>query len=99
MILACAFACIITGCVRRTITITSEPSGALCWLNGREVGRTPVTVDFLHYGTYDVVLEADECEPLLTSGKANPPLWDNVPLDLFAEMAPGEPHAYIAWSR
>ena len=85
------------GCVRRTITITSDPSGALCWLNGREVGRTPLTVDFVHYGTYDVVLTADGHEALLTSGKADPRVWDFVPLDLFAEMVPGEPHSQIAW--
>ena len=97
LIVACVFASVLTGCVRRTITITSDPSGALCWLNGREVGRTPVKVDFLHYGTYDVVLEAEGSEPLLTSGKANPPLWDVVPIDLFSEMVPGEPHADIAW--
>ena len=97
IVLPCLIASIATGCVRRTITISSDPSGALCWLNGREVGRTPVKVDFLHYGTYDVVLEAEGCEPLLTSGRANPPWWDIVPLDLFAEMVSGEPHADIAW--
>jgi hypothetical protein len=97
LIVACGFACLSAGCVRRTVTITSDPSGALCWLNGREVGRTPLTVDFVHYGTYDVVLTADGHEALLTSGKADAPLWDNVPLDLFAEMVPGEPHVEIAW--
>ena len=92
--LACLF---ITGCVRRTITVTSDPSGALVWLNGREVGRTPVTVDFLYYGTYDVQLVADDCEPLLTKGQANAPWWDHVPLDFAAEVTPGEKHSRIAW--
>jgi hypothetical protein len=86
-----------TGCVRRTITITSDPSGALCWLNGREVGRTPLEVDFLYYGEYDVVLQEDGFDPLLTSGKAEPPWWDNIPLDLAAEMTPGEREAKVAW--
>lgn len=45
-----------SGCVRRTITITSEPSGALVHLNDTEIGRTPVTVGFTHYGVYDVRL-------------------------------------------
>jgi hypothetical protein len=83
--------------VRRTITITSEPPGALCWLNGREVGRTPVTVDFLFYGTYDVQLTRDGFEPLLTQGKADPPWWDNIPIDLAAEAVPGEPRADQRW--
>lgn len=86
-----------TGCVRRTITITSEPAGALVWLNGREIGRTPVTVDFLYYGEYDVQLVADGCEPLLTTGKADAPWWDNVPLDLMAEVTPGQKRSEIHW--
>ena len=45
-----------TGCVQRTISITSRPSGALVHLNDEEVGRTPLTVPFTYYGTYDVRL-------------------------------------------
>jgi hypothetical protein len=78
-----------TGCVQRTISITSEPPGALVWLNDREVGRTPVDVEFLYYGTYDVRLAMEGYEPLMTRGDAMPPWWDNVGLDFFAEMVPG----------
>ncbi len=39
------------GCVQRTITITSDPPGALVWLNDREIGRTPLDVNFVYYGT------------------------------------------------
>lgn len=94
LLVACSLC---TGCVRRTITITSEPAGALCWLNGREVGRTPVTVDFLYYGEYDVQLTHDGFEPLLTTGNAKAPLWDSIPLDMASEVWPGEPHADIRW--
>ena len=95
---ACLVALIaMPGCVRRTISITSDPTGALVTLNGREVGRTPLDVDFLYYGTYDVVLEKDGCEPLLTFGEADAPIWDNVPLDLFAELAPANLSSHIAW--
>jgi hypothetical protein len=45
------------GCIRRSITITSQPAGALVWLNDEEIGRTPVTVPFTYYGVYDVRLE------------------------------------------
>lgn len=84
------------GCVERTISITSDPPGALVWLNDREVGRTPVEVGFVHYGTYDVRLSKEGYEPLMTSGEAKPPLWDNVPLDFFAEFVPGA-KSRIAW--
>ncbi|MFO0874486.1 MAG: PEGA domain-containing protein [Phycisphaerales bacterium] len=88
---------LLPSCVRRTIDITSEPPGALVLLNDREVGRTPVLVEFTYYGEYDVRLLLDGYEPLETGANAKPPLWDNVPLDFFAEMVPGDPDVRIAW--
>lgn len=95
LLLAAILIC--TGCVRRTLSITSEPAGALVWLNDREIGRTPIEVDFLHYGTYDVRLHKDGYEPLLTSGDAKAPWWDSIPIDLVSEMLPGEHHSRVAW--
>ena len=86
------------GCVRRTITITSEPSGALVWLNDREVGRTPVDIDFDYYGTYDVRLQLAEHESLTTFGKASAPWWDTFGLDLFAELAPATLYSRVEWN-
>ncbi len=87
----------LSGCVRRTITITTEPEGTLVWLNDREVGRTPVVVDFKHYGTYDVRLEHRGYEPMMTSGRADPPWWDNVGLDLIAELILADLESRIEW--
>lgn len=44
------------GCVRRTLTIETDPQGAIVTLNDEEIGPTPVSRDFLWYGDYDVVL-------------------------------------------
>jgi len=85
------------GCVRRTISISTEPPGALVWLNDREVGRTPVEVDFLYYGQYDVRIEKDGCEPLMTSGTAEAPFWDWAGIDLISELMPFELHSRVAW--
>jgi hypothetical protein len=82
-----------SGCVRRTVTIDSQPPGAIVWLNDREVGRTPVEVDFLFYGDYDVRLVKEGYEPKLTSGKVRPPIWDNVPIDFVAEVLPVNLHS------
>ena len=41
---------ILSGCVDRTISITSTPSGALVYLNDEEVGRTPLVTPFTFYG-------------------------------------------------
>lgn len=76
------------GCVERTITVTSEPAGALVYLNDDEVGRTPVTVPFLFYGTYDVRIEQDGYKPLWTQKEAKAPWWENPGPDLIAEMIP-----------
>ncbi len=77
------------GCVERTITITSTPSGALVHLNDEEVGRTPVTVPFTFYGVYDVRLEAEGHQPLWTKQEAKAPLWETPGPDLVAEAIPG----------
>ncbi len=86
-----------TSCVRRTISIVTEPPGALVWLNDREVGRTPIEVEFLYYGTYDVRIVKDGYEPLITSGKADAPLWDVVGIDLAAELMPLDFHSRVEW--
>lgn len=82
-----------SGCVRRTMTIDSQPDGAIVWLNDREVGRTPLDVDFLFYGDYDVRLVKEGYEPKLMSGVVRAPLWDTIPLDFFAEVVPINLHS------
>ena len=41
------------GCnsVRRTMTVNTNPSGATVFLDNKELGRTPFTANFDHYGT------------------------------------------------
>ncbi len=73
------------GCVQRTISITSDPPGALVYLNDDEVGRTPVTVPFTFYGVYDVRMEAEGYQPLWTKQKAKAPWWETPGIDLIAE--------------
>ena len=86
-----------SGCVRRTIMITSEPPGVLVWVNDREVGRTPVDIDFEYYGVYDVRLELAGYEPMMTSGEAAPPWWDGVGMDFFAELVPADLLSEVRW--
>lgn len=88
----------LAGCVERTITITTEPPGALVWLNDREVGRSPVEVKFDYYGTYDVRLEREGYERQMTTGKADAPGWDLVGIDLVAELLPIPLHSRVRWN-
>jgi hypothetical protein len=76
------------GCIDRRITITSEPSGAIVWLNDAEIGRTPVSARFTWYGEYDVRLRLDGYEPLSTSRSARIPLYEIPPVDLVASAFP-----------
>ncbi|MHC4427699.1 MAG: PEGA domain-containing protein [Planctomycetota bacterium] len=88
---------VLGGCVHRTITITSEPESALVWLNDREVGRTPLEVEFEFYGTYDVRLEREGFEPIVSSGVAKAPWWETVGIDLVAELLPFKLESRVSW--
>lgn len=79
---------LLLGCVERTMTITSQPTGALVYLNGEEVGRTPLTRDFLWYGNYDVQVRHDGHETLDTTEWVVAPWWQWPPFDLVAEILP-----------
>src|SRR5271165_6136597 len=84
LILACAF----PGCVERTLSVQTEPSGALVRLNDSELGRTPVQRDFTWYGTYDVVIRKDGYETLKTKAEVIAPWYEWVPFDLISAVVP-----------
>ena len=73
------------GCVRRTMTVRTEPEGARVMLNDEPVGTSPVTLDFTWYGDYDVTCSKDGCETLHTHHRINPPWYQVPPFDFFAE--------------
>jgi hypothetical protein len=85
------------GCIRRTLTITSEPSGALVHVNDVEVGRTPTKVPFTFYGVYDVRLDRDGYAPLHTQREAKAPLHDTIGIDLVTELMPWDTHVNLDW--
>ena len=73
------------GCVRRTVTIRTDPQGARVLLNDEPVGTTPVTVDFTWYGDYDVACSKDG-ETLRTHHRIDAPWYQIPPFDFFAEI-------------
>lgn len=86
-----------TGGSQRTIVVTSEPAGAVVWLNDVEIGRTPVETDFTFFGTYDVRLRLDGYEPVTTSRKTDAP-WHEWPgVDLAAAVIPLRFETKIEW--
>ena len=84
------------GCVDRRLMISSEPAGALVYLNDQEVGRTPLEVPFTWYGIYAVRLEREGYKTLETEQLAERPWWEAPGPDLFAEAIPDK-RVEIAW--
>lgn len=89
---ACLLVLLPAGCVERTLTVTSEPPGALVTISSIEKGRTPVTIPFLWYGDYDVIVRMEGYETLKTHQKINPPPYEIPPVDLLSELAPWTYH-------
>ena len=78
------------GCVERTITVQSDPAGALVYLNEEEIGRTPVKRDFSWYGTYSVAVRKPGYLSIKTKADVPPPFYQWPPFDLIAELIPFE---------
>ena len=76
----------LTGCVERRLTIVTDPSEAVVWLNDEEIGVTPVSVNFNWYGDYRVRIEKPGYEILNTHRLLERPLHDKFPFDFFAEV-------------
>ena len=85
-VLVLAVVVLASGCVERKLTIISEPTEAVVWLNDEEVGVTPVTVGFNWYGDYSVRIEKPGYAILNTHRELERPLHDRFPFDFFAEV-------------
>ncbi len=80
--LCCA---VLPGCVRRRLTIRSNPSGALVSINNQEIGPTPVSVAFLYYGVYSIRVEKSGYESETVHKKISPPPYEYPVIDFFSE--------------
>lgn len=92
-----ASAAALSGCLQRTLTITSTPPGAVVWVNDVEVGATPLDIDFTYYGGYDVRVRRDGYEPILERKKIKAPLREAPVVDLVAEAIPVNFHNRVQW--
>ncbi len=87
------------GCVERKLTINTEPTGAVVWLNDEEIGVSPVTVEFNWYGDYKVRISKEGYEMLDTHRKLKGPVYDAVGLDFLVEILwPGRIVNEYEWS-
>ena len=74
------------GCVERTITVRSDPPGALVYLDDVERGETPCTFPFDFYGTRSLVLHKDNYEVAKQVIEVKAPVHSVFPLDIFFDL-------------
>ena len=86
------------GCVRRSLTIRSEPPGALVYVNDRLIGESPVTYDFTWYGWHRVILRKEGYQRLDDRQELRAPLHLWIPFDLVMELLPFPIRDARTWS-
>jgi hypothetical protein len=74
--------------VRRTLTIKSDPPGALVYVNDQLKGATPLTYDFTWYGSYRVTLRKEGYDRLDDRRLLRAPVYLWIPFDLVMELLP-----------
>ena len=91
-LLACAIfsTCACNG-VRRRLTIVSDPPGAIVYLNNKEIGKTPISQNFVHSGTYNIKCFKEGYETADVYYKVGCPWYLYPGFDFFSEnFTPGE---------
>jgi hypothetical protein len=73
------------GCVQRRMTIRSNPPGALVYVDDYQIGTTPVSHDFVYYGTRKIRLVKDGYETLTVRQPFPVPWYEFFPLDFVSE--------------
>jgi len=78
----------VLGCVERRMTVRSNPPGALVYIDREEVGVTPVSQSFTHYGTRRIKLFKEGYETLDVKEPVNEPVYDFILWELVTETLP-----------
>ena len=78
----------LSGCIRKSVTITSDPPNAKVWVNDVYVGQTPVEVPYNWNWFYDIRLEKPGYESLTVRERLYAPPRHWVPFDFLMEVAP-----------
>ena len=76
------------GCVSRELVIVTDPPGAKVTVNRTYTGTSPMTLPFVHYETFGILIEKDGYHPLYVEEPIAPPLYERAGIDFFTEIAP-----------
>ena len=74
-----------TGCVRRRLTVRSNPPGAVVHVDNQRIGTTPCAVDYVYYGTREVRLSLPGYETLTVNQPLPAPWYQWPGIDFISE--------------
>lgn len=75
-----------SGCVRRIVTINSQPEQVKVYFDRKFVGETPCDFEFFYYGTHHLELTKEGYENLNTTLRLKGPIYEYFPLSFFSEI-------------
>jgi hypothetical protein len=77
---------LLSGCVERRYVVTTDPPGAVVYVNGDQyLGATPVDNHFIYYGKTHFKIVKEGYETLQVDQELSSPWYEYPPLDFFAE--------------
>ena len=79
-------AVVFSGCVRRIVTIDSQPQGAQVYFDRKLIGQTPCVHEFLYYGGHHLELVKEGYANFDTTLKLKGPVYEYFPLSVFSEL-------------
>ena len=88
LFLSCLIGFGLTGCVERRMTIRTNvdnQGGALAYVDGTEIGYTPVSTGFTYYADREVRLIKDGYETVTLVQPIRAPWWDSLLVEFFTE--------------
>ncbi len=74
-----------TGCVRRRMTIRTNPPGAKVYVDDTEIGTTPVSTNYTYYAARKITLIKDGYRTETVYERMLPPWYELPPLDFVSE--------------
>ncbi len=76
----------LSGCVRRRLTIRTDPPGAVAYLDNAELGKTPISRNFDYYGKRELKLVKEGYEPHTEMIQLRAPWYEWPIVDFFSEV-------------
>ena len=90
LFLSAIFVLFVPGCITRVLQIRTDPPGAWVYLDGEEIGKTPLERPFAAYGTHTLIVAKEKHKPVNTTVNLKPPWWCVFPFDFFVELWPAK---------